>query len=225
MPILPPIREQCIEIMSNLMKHPCSKVFLQPADQPKSSKSGKRSIDLVTIKGLLESGSYQSTNAWQRDMSLIWTSVEKMYVKDSCWYILAHEIKRKFEKEYKRLCSHSMHAWTQRVSKLKDRLDSLLDEPPDPLTKYAVISEKTDSNQTKPLTEEEIDQFIKGSMLLSSAEDAKKMLRIIKQHEPRFQGQDENEEIDVGSLAANTLIALKNYVAKRLEELNVPFPK
>lgn len=230
MPIPSPIKELCIEIMTNLMKRPCSSLFLQPVNPeldgaPNYLKIVKKPTDLGTIKHHLEEGDYQSINAWWREMNLIWTNAEKFNGKESFMCYLAYEIKRNFDKEYKRVAITNMQTWVQTVSKLKDKLDDLLDEPPDPVTKYAIISEKSDVNQMKPLTEEEMDSFIKGSMLLSSPQDAKKMIHIIRSYEPRFQLPDDNAEIDVSTLSSNTLIALKNYVIQRLEDLNVPFPK
>ena len=105
------------------------------------------------------------------------------------------------------------------------KLDELLDNPPDPVTKFATISEKPDPNEVKPFTDEEMDHFIRCSMLLSNQKDANKMRLIIRVHDPRFtEGEDANE-IDVGQLSVQTLHALRDYVMQRLNDLGITPPK
>ena len=135
------------------------------------------------------------------------------------------EIRRNFEKEFRKIKTLNLPKWVQTVSELKDCLDNLLDSPPEPVTKFATISEKPDPNQLKPFTEEEMDIFIRSTMLLTSKQDAKKMLHIIRLYEPRFNGPDQEKQIDVGQLTVPTLHNLRDYVNHRLTDLNIPFPK
>ena len=74
-------------------------------------------------------------------------------------------------------------------------------------------------------TDEEMDSFIKASMLLTSKQDEKKMLHIIRLYDPRFNGPDQDKQIDVGQLSIPALHTLRDYVNQRLADLNIPIPK
>ena len=228
MPIPPAVRESCLEIMDTVMKRPCASPFLRPVskdDAPGYDKVVKKPIDLGTIRQRLVDDEYPSVAAWSKDMSLIWQNAEKFNGKDSHVCITAFEVKKNFEKEYRKLKNATIQKWAQVVSELKDKLDELLDNPPDPVTKFATISEKPDPNEVKPFTDEEMDHFIRCSMLLSNQKDANKMRHIIRVHDPRFtEGEDANE-IDVGQLSVQTLHALRDYVMQRLNDQGITPPK
>ena len=221
MPIPQPTRDACIEIMTNVMKKPCAIPFLEPVrpeDAPEYRTVVKKPIDLGTIKKKLMDDEYPSVAAWGREMGLIWANAEKFNGRESFLNIAALEMKRHFEKEYRKLKTLNLQKWAQTVSELKDELDELLDSPPDPVTKFATISEKPDPNQLKPFTDKEMDDFMRSSMLLSSKQDAKKMLHIIRVHDPTFRGPDEAMQIDVGQLTVGALHALRDYVNQRLAD-------
>ncbi|OHT06426.1 Bromodomain containing protein [Tritrichomonas foetus] len=230
MPIPQQIREACIEIMDNVMKRPCAALFLEPVDPDRDGAPNyfavvKKPVDLGTIRKRLINDEYQSVAAWNREMNLVWGNAEKFNGRDSYLCTIALEIRRNFEKEFRKIKTLSLQKWAQTVSELKDCLDNLLDTPPEPVTKFATISEKPDPNQLKPFTEDEMDIFIRSSMLLTSKQDAKKMLHIIRFYEPRFSGPDPEKLIDVGQLSVSTLHALRDYINQRINDLNLPFPK
>jgi hypothetical protein len=185
----------------------------------------KRPTDLGTIRRRLVDDEYQSITAWSREMNLIWGNAEKFNGRDSVLTSLALEIRRTFEKEYKKLKSLSVQKWAQTVSELKDCLDELLDSPPDVVSSFATISEKPDPNQLKPFTDEEKELFIRASMKLSSKQDGKKMLHIIHYHEPHFAGPTDDLQIDIGVLSPSTLHALRDFVAQRLTDMGLTYPK
>lgn len=228
MPIPPAVRESCLEVMDSVMKHPCACPFLHPVsekDAPDYYTIVKKPMDLGTIRQRLVDDEYTSVAAWARDMGLIWANAEKFNGKDSPVWITAYEMRRHFEKEYKRLRTTTIQKWAQVVSDLKDQLDELLDNPPDPVTKFATISEKPDPNEVKPFTDEEMDHFIRCTRLLSSEKDATKMRHIIRVHDPRFVDGEDPGEIDVGQLSVQTLHALRDYVMQRINDLGLTPPK
>lgn len=227
MPIPASLRTACLEVMDELMKRPCADPFLEPvsaSDAPSYHTIVKKPADLGTIRKKLAADEYQSIAAWSREMSLIWGNTEKFHGRDSPLTLMANEIKRQFDKHYKKVKRHSMQKWAQYVSRMKDKMDDLLDNPPDRVTKFATISEKSDPNQQKPFTDDEMDHFIRCTMLLSSPLDGKKMMHIIRVHEPQFQGTAEDTEVDVSSLSVQTLYALREFVNQRLNDLNITPP-
>lgn len=230
MPLPQNVRETCLEIMRNVMKRPCASLFLEPVNPDRDGAPNyyavvKKPVDLGSIFKKLESDEYNSVAAWNRDMNLVWGNAEKFNGRESFLGLIALEIKRNYDREYKKIKTLTIQKWTQTVSDLKDQLDDLLDTPPDLMTKYATISEKPDPNQMKPLSDDELDQFIKASMLLSSKQDAKKMLHIIRLCEPQFSGPGDDNRVDVSSLQLPTLHALKEYTFQRLQDLNIAIPK
>ena len=230
MPIPPQVRETCLEIMDNVMRRPCAALFLEPVDPDRDGAPNyysvvKKPVDLGTIRKKLQNDEYQSVAAWNREMSLVWGNAEKFNGKESYLSMIALEIKKNFEKEFRKIKTLTLQKWSQTVSDLKDSLDNLLDTPPEPVTKFATISEKPDPNQLKAFTDEEMDSFIKASMLLTSKQDEKKMLHIIRLYDPRFNGPDQDKQIDVGQLSIPALHTLRDYVNQRLADLNIPIPK
>lgn len=227
MPIPPGLRQACLDIMDQLMKQPCADPFLDPvnaSDAPTYYNIVKKPADLGTIRKKLADDEYQSLAAWSREMSLIWGNTEKFHGRDVPLYLMAMEIKRQFEKEYKKVKPLNMQKWANVVSELKDKMDDLLDNPPDPVTKFATISEKPDPNQLKQFTDDEMDHFIRSTMMLSSEEDAMKMQHIIRLYEPQFKIPGGDVPIDVGSLSVQTLHALREYVNHRMNDLGLTLP-
>lgn len=230
MPIPQQVKEACLEIMDKVMKRPCAALFLEPVDPDRDGAPNyymvvKKPVDLGTIRRRLENDEYQSVAAWNREMNLIWGNAEKFNGRESFLCTIAMEIRRNFEKEFRKIKTLNLQKWAQTVSELKDCLDNLLDSPPEPVTKFATISEKPDPNQLKPFSDEEMDLFIRSTMLITSKQDAKKMLHIIRLYEPRFNGPDQDKQIDVGQLSVPTLHNLREYVNHRLTDLNIPLPK
>jgi hypothetical protein len=230
MPIPQAIREACIEIMHNIMKRPCSVIFLEPVNPLRDGAPNylnviKKPVDLGTIRQHLIEDRYSSVTSWSRDMGLVWTNCERFNGRETGPSLLAAEVRRNFEKEYKRLRLITFPQWIQSVSDLKDALDDLLDSPPDLVTNYATISEKPDPNQLKPFTDEELDQFIRASQFLSAKMDGKKMLHIIRDYEPLMLETSADKPIDVSALSVQTVHALKEYVTQRLADLGIAYPK
>jgi hypothetical protein len=226
----PPIplstRDACIEIMDRGMKRPCAALFREPVNPDRDGAPNyysviKRPTDLGTIRRRLVDDEYQNIGAWSREMNLIWGNAEKFHGRGSLLTSLALEIRRTFEKEYEKLKVLSIEKWVETVSELKDRLDS----PPDLVSDFATISERPDPNQEKPFTEEEKDQFIRASMWLSSKQDGRRMLHMIRCYEPHFGGAGGSRQIDVGGLSASTLHALRVFVCQRLSEMGLRYPE
>jgi hypothetical protein len=226
MPLPAAVRETCLDIMDTLMKRPCAAIFLKPVDPtldgaPNYLAVIKHPVDLALIRRRLVSDEYPSYQAWSRDMCLIWSNCEKFNGREAIPALLGTELRRNFEKECQRLRIVTLQHWIQTVSDLKDTLDDLLDAPPDLVTNFATISEKPDPNQLKPFTDEELDQFIRQSQLLTSKQDAKRMFHIIRDHEPLFQEPPDDGYVDVSVRSVQTMHALREYVGQRLAELDL----
>jgi hypothetical protein len=88
---------------------------------------------------------------------------------------------------------------------------------------FATISENPDPDQPKPFTDDELDQFIRASQLLTNKQDAKRMFHSIRDHEPLFQEPPEDEYVDVSVRPVQTMHRLKEYVTQRLVELDVSY--
>jgi hypothetical protein len=216
--------------MDRVMKRPCAALFREPVNPDRDGAPNyysviKRPTDLGTIRRRLVDDEYQNIGAWSREMKLIWGNAERFHGRGSLLTSLALEIRRTFEKEYDKLKVLSIEKWVETVGELKDRLDDLLDSPPDLVSDFATISERPDRNQERPFTEEEKDQFIRASMWLSSKQDGRRMLHIIRCYEPHFGGAGCNRQIDVGALSASTLHALRVFVSQRLSEMGLRYPE
>lgn len=207
------------------MKRPCATPFLDPVsteEAPDYHNVVKKPVDLGTIRKRLAENEYQSVAAWAREMSLIWANAEKFNGRDSVLHTVALQIKRAFDKEYRKVRILGMRSWVNTVSEMKDILDGLLDSPPDPVTRFATISEKPDPNQPKQFTDDEMEQFIKSTTKLTSEQDGNRMLRIIQTHEQGFKGTGSDKEIDVNELSVATLHALREFVNQRLADMSTP---
>jgi hypothetical protein len=110
--------------MDRMMTHLCSALFREPVDPDRNGVPNcwavfKRSINLGTIRRRLADNERRSIAAWNCEMNLIWGNADEFNCRDSVFTSLALEIRRMFEKEYKKLNALSIQKSTQTVGELK----------------------------------------------------------------------------------------------------------
>jgi len=222
------IKKKCVQIMDRLMERPCALMFLKPVNPdedgvPDYFSVVKHPVDLGTIRQNLVSNKYKELVQWETDMRYIWGNAEKFNKKDSVISKLAFELKKHFRKEYKKLKNSFLHKWTLEASRLKNNLDYLLDNPPDLVNPYAIISVRCDEIPIKDYTDDELSQIGRDSMLLTSPNDQKKLESIILKYKAPSSKDPVSKviKIDINTLSTQAIHELKSYTEKRLTEMGL----
>jgi hypothetical protein len=222
-------RLTCIEIMDDLMRLPCAKVFLHAVDPvrddvPTYLQVIKHPVDLGLVLKRLQNNEYQGISAWDKDMGYIWQNAEKFYQKGHLMSILANELHRHYDKEYQRVKVLRLAKWSRVVIGFRARLEALFEQIPPVIGALAAFSDKT-GQALKPFSEEELNIFIRMSLYLQNPVDAKKMAQIVQHCQPELEVTGQAVELDVNDLSVQTLYCLRDFVTFRLAEMNVAYPR
>lgn len=214
-------------IMDELIKRPCAKLFMQPMspddeDAPNYYIKIRRPMDLGTIQGKILTNDYKSFAEWEKDLNLIWTNAERFYGKNHHISCMANILKEHYNKYLDRELPGTMREWISEVSKLQQKLDTIVKKAPQELAKNWKREIKL-----KPLPAMKVSQIrnlVNASALLTDKEDARAMFGIIHNLNPEIQAFSEDVTLDLDSLSTKTHYMLQWYIAKRLEEDGLQYP-
>ena len=224
------LKQKCILIMDRIMKRPCFTVFLNPVNPDEDGARGyydvvRHPIDLSQIKQNLINNKYKDIEQWAIDMRHIWSNAEKFNKKESIMCSFALEFKKHFRKEYKLLKTYIFKKWTKEASNLKNKLDLLLDSPPDLISPYAIVSIKPEDEPIAEFSEEELSQLGRCCMLLSTKLDHIKLMSLITKYKIPIFNEGNIMKLDIHCLSNQALNELKTYISKRFTEMNLPLLK
>jgi hypothetical protein len=214
--------------MDTLMARPCAQPFLHPLDPsqediPNYAQLIKHPMDLTLVQKRLANNEYQNVGNWYRDMALIWMNAEKL--NNPYQKLLAIELHRRYEKEYERVKLLRLVKWSRVVLRFKGKIEALYDRMPPYLGAMRELAEKETTETLKPFSEEELNVFIRMSLYLTDATDARRMAKIIQDVQPDYQFATDDQEVDVNDLSLVSLHALRKFVTYRLAEMNIAYPK
>ncbi|EAY11552.1 hypothetical protein TVAG_006270 [Trichomonas vaginalis G3] len=229
------LRTCCIQIMEDLMEHPCSIVFsktITPEENPDQDSQQnnipaiKHPVDLSMIKENLIEYKYKYLIQWESDMKCVWVNPLKANKKDFFTFALAKELKTQFRKLHKRVKLRTLSKWTREASKLKDKIDALLDSPPEQCSQYVILSQKEDFvDCTKEFNEREKTCFGKATFLVPGMQDQKKILSMLNKYKTPLIKENGIINVDLNDLSNQEMYEIRAYIEKRLVELHIPYPR
>lgn len=225
----PDLKQRCIEAMDNLMSHPIASIFAKPVNPEEDGCENyyeivKHPTDLSKIRENLINDKYSNVQSWINEMRYIWSNAEKVNQKGGVVLLLAAELKKNFKKELKYVKCYKLRKWTKLAASLKDKLDDLLDQPPDQLSAYAVITEQVSDSEPNDFDDIDLCNLISATTFLTANQDAKRISAIIKRHNPEAAPTNNNYSVDIHALSSSALTELKEYAEKRLGEMKIPYP-
>ena len=219
-------RQCCLATMDSLMAHPIAAQFYELEDVsavPKEFDLKKQSTGLKQARDKLASNKYNTISQWEKDVRQIFTIFEKVNSNNEFFAILAVEMERLFRKHEEQHLRNKIPKWTNAVVKFDKKLDEVFDIPPPIVIAHTPISKKDGSNE-KPFSEDEMNSFVKFSKYLTSEEDNRAIISIIRGHQPDFKFDPKNAVIDVSDLTHETMLALRKFFSERLARMNMQYP-
>ncbi|EAX91563.1 Bromodomain containing protein [Trichomonas vaginalis G3] len=214
-------------IMDDLIKRPCAQPFMQPMspddeDAPNYYIKIRRPMDLGTIQGKILTNKYKSFSDWEKDLNLIWTNAERFYGKNHNITCMGQELKKYYNKILDKELPQTMREWVTEVANLQKKLDSIVKQAPQELSKY--WKKEIKLKPLPPMKINQIRSLVSASALLSEKEDARAMFGIINNLNPEVQAFSEDVTLDLDSLSTKTHWMLRWYIERRLEEDGLRYP-
>lgn len=130
MPLSPKRKQQCLDIIHNLLKKNISAFFAHPVDPirdncPDYTTKIKKPMDLGTVESNLINDSYQSFTSFREDVELIWSNAEKFNGKNTLLAILADQLRKWFRQMIKGLSDDEKSDWVTKYQSLSKEIDTI----------------------------------------------------------------------------------------------------
>jgi hypothetical protein len=222
-----PITKQCcLDIIDSLISHPISAAFLDSPDVseiPKDFDTKKQSTSLLAAKEKLLNNKYMTFSQWEKDMKQIFILFEKINSDNEVFTILTNEMEHLFAKYEEKFLRNKVPKWINVVLKFDKKLDESFNTPP-PIIIAHTPMDKNDPSLEKPFSEDEMNNFVKFSKYLTSEEDNRAIISIIKGHQPDIKFNEKHSVIDVSDLTHDTMFALRKFFTARLARMNIVYP-
>lgn len=218
-------RQICLSITKKMMEYPCAKCFLEPVDP--SEKEYLEIIqspqDLTSILSRLENNLYETVDAWEQDVNLIWYNAEKFNGSDSYIFILASQLAKRFNKLIKEIDIERIECWMKYFYDLEAHLDTLMKSSPPKTKEYFPVDVENDDTDQK-FTENDLSALDKALKNLTKPSDLLYFNNVLKRYVPIVDINAEPVSVDIRDLPNKTLRLLKDYAVKRHKEIGKPYP-
>lgn len=126
MPLSPKRKQQCLEVIHNLLNKKISTFFANPVDPildgcPDYINIIKKPMDLGTVERNLRNDSYQDFSSFRDDVELIWSNAITFNGKDALLSLLAEQLRKWFRQMIKGFSNDEKTDWvTKYYSLTKD---------------------------------------------------------------------------------------------------------
>ena len=120
----------------------------------------------------------------------------------------------------------TMKDWAERIVKLRQKMQSVIDEPPVNIQQFvpSLCNIKAIS-QLKVLSQQEIDAFMKAAEMCYSEEHHRNMIDIIKEEEPSLDWKTKEFRFDINRLRLSTVYRLRDYMKDALQKEGKQYPE
>ena len=228
----PLIKKRALEIMNNLMNHPCSSTFCD-SKLPKTRKNDKseptilNNLSLSVIKQKLMENKYTRVQQWFDDIEQLWTEIEIQPGVNQIILNLVAESRKFFIKERRGIDMLSPQNWPDELGRIKTRISLFMSLPPPKIKHEAMkLSNSLIPKPEIPVIDEgELHAFVAASEMMESEEENAEINRILMEMQPETNiPENSSVRIDVSQLSVQTIQALKTYMKARLEERGLQYP-
>ena len=118
-----------LDITNKLMSYPISSFFIKTTKNSTntvpeyySKIKSPQIIDLTIIKNKLENFDYSNLSEWKKDMNILWSNVLDFYPADSPHYIIANELKQKYQKMIAHVPNSEEDYWLAKITKQNKKI-------------------------------------------------------------------------------------------------------
>lgn len=225
-------RNEIIEIINELLKHPAARIFGQkiiPGNDfpPEYFEIIKTPMDLDTIKTKVENQQYQNLKECTDDFELVWNNAEKYYGKKSPVFALANEVHKLFRKFYRPIYIRTVHGFCDEAYKYRTKIENqIFNSPFHGNSSEAQNLSADKKNLIKQLsTEEEMQNLITACEMLTDKEDHKKLKEILTEYQPELILPGRKSIILTTQLYPNTFKATKVFLKDALKKQGLEYPE
>ena len=185
-------------------------------------------VDLLSIKDKLNNNKYQSYDEWRADINKVFARPLPASYADKEKMKPFRKIANEFvlEKLLKQGNCLTMKDWAERIVKLRQKMQSVIDEPPVNIQQFvpSLCNIKAIS-QLKVLSQQEIDAFMKAAEMCYSEEHHRNMIDIIKEEEPSLDWKTKEFRFDINRLRLSTVYRLRDYMKDALQKEGKQYPE
>jgi hypothetical protein len=141
---------KCLEITEKLINWPICSPFIEMVDPERDGAPDYLDIiaepmALAEVKRKLTGNDYESVQAWERDVNLIWSNAKAYNGEDTLFTHMAMEAALWFTQKMKRFPSTQEEDWTGKIQRTAKKLFDVLSHPPAELDPSGKLSGAADS--------------------------------------------------------------------------------
>ncbi|EAX88845.1 hypothetical protein TVAG_048990 [Trichomonas vaginalis G3] len=223
----PLARQCCLDAMDSLMHHPISQQFIELGNCTQLEKEydfKKQSLGLKYARDRLAMNKYTTISQWEKDVNTIFVLVKKLHPNNQFYRIVAEEMEALFKKYVEIHLRCRTSKWTAAVVHYDKKIEEILNFPPSLVIAHAPLDKTKDAYADKPISEEELNTFVRFSQYFKNEEDTKAIASIINLYQPNYQIPKDKAVIDVSDLTNETLQSLRHFFIERLARMNIQYP-
>lgn len=146
-----------MEITEKLIAWPICSPFIEMVDPERDGAPDyfdyiKEPMALNEVKKKLQNNKYDTIQAWERDVNLIWENAKTYNGDDTLFTHMAMEAALWFKEKMKRFPSTQEEEWTSKIQRTTRKLLEVLSHPPtelDPNGKLSAAAESDDDHNTQ----------------------------------------------------------------------------
>lgn len=146
---------KCLEMTEKLISWPICSPFIEMVDPERDGAPDyfdyiKEPMALAEVKRKLNNNKYDTVQAWEHDINLIWDNAKLYNGDDTLFAHMAMEAALWFKEKMKRFPSTPEEAWTGKIQRTTKKLLEVLSHPPtelDPSGKLSATAESDDDHQ------------------------------------------------------------------------------
>jgi hypothetical protein len=147
-------QSKCLEITEKLINFPICAPFVEMVDPDRDGAPDyfdviSEPMALAEIKRKLANNEYESVQAWEHDVNLIWANAKTYNGEDTLFTHMAMEASLWFNHKMKRFPSTQEEDWTGKIQRTAKKLHDVLAHPPaelDPNGKLSAVADSADED-------------------------------------------------------------------------------
>ena len=217
-------REKLIDVLSLLMDHPCSQIFIEPVEPGLDCPHDYFELipepsSLREVMNSLENQTCLSKEIFLKKVELCWSNAETYYGKHHPIGIVAAEARRRFHKIVAKYTIDTPEAFCREIQRLQRNVGMLLGKISGRERNVKQLNGLNDL-----LTLHELENLMIGCDMLTKSKDHKRVREIIAEHQPEILTDAPTQTIMATTLKRSTYKELKSFISGALQAQGLKYP-
>jgi hypothetical protein len=230
--MLAAVRERALQLMDDLMSHPCTLPFHDPVDRTEPPPGYFNVIrspeNLANVRSRLQSGQFASIDDWYSSLEAVWQNAEIYYGKTSHYGIVAAFCRQLCSGMKKDVEEPSLKNWCSEVTRLRQKSLNLGGNPPGRVLGIAQTLPDyrrfPHEKQILVLSNQDLKDFELAASHVSDEGRMRDMLEIVRDCQPRLDCAGKEVWLDLTKLTVTTILVLREYLQGYFEEQGLRYP-